>query len=86
MSRRAPGRKARQGGGDYDQVEQAASKQSRFPDSLSSICIVFECDDAERDSLLGHGGKTAASISRQIRQPLVDKLRAADLLVRGPLR
>mmetsp|Transcript_9072 Transcript_9072/g.21112 ORF Transcript_9072/g.21112 Transcript_9072/m.21112 type:complete len:722 (-) Transcript_9072:33-2198(-) len=82
MSRRAPGRKARQGGGDYDQVEQAASKQSRFPDTLSSICIVFECDDAEHNALLGHGGKSAASISRQIRQPLVDKLRAADLLVR----
>jgi hypothetical protein len=84
MARRIPGRKSRQGGGgDYAELAQEAKRESRFPDTLSSICIVFEVDDAERDALLGHGGKSAASISRQIRQPLVDKLRAADLLVRG---
>ena len=50
----------------------------RLPDSLASLCMVFEADESESSG--GSGDK--ASMSQQIRQPIVDKLRAADLLVR----
>ena len=76
MSRRAIGRRSRQSGDGYEKVDQRDSTGRRFPDALASLCLVFEADDGESTN----SGKP--SMSQQIRQPIVDKLRAADLLVR----
>eukprot|EP00281_Chroomonas_sp_CCMP1168_P022841 CAMPEP_0206223206 /NCGR_PEP_ID=MMETSP0047_2-20121206/6365_1 /ASSEMBLY_ACC=CAM_ASM_000192 /TAXON_ID=195065 /ORGANISM="Chroomonas mesostigmatica_cf, Strain CCMP1168" /LENGTH=707 /DNA_ID=CAMNT_0053646073 /DNA_START=132 /DNA_END=2255 /DNA_ORIENTATION=- len=58
-----------------------------FPDELSSVCLVFAKDEAEQEKDATRGLDEPAqrkdrSHSQQIRQPLVDKLRAADLIVR----
>eukprot|EP00282_Hemiselmis_andersenii_P037798 CAMPEP_0169443350 /NCGR_PEP_ID=MMETSP1042-20121227/9308_1 /TAXON_ID=464988 /ORGANISM="Hemiselmis andersenii, Strain CCMP1180" /LENGTH=683 /DNA_ID=CAMNT_0009554571 /DNA_START=182 /DNA_END=2229 /DNA_ORIENTATION=+ len=66
---RAAGRRAR---GEY----QPVNNMKRFPDTLACVCLVFEMDEEES------AGVGAVSITQQIRQPLVDKLRAADLIVR----
>jgi len=77
MSRRAAGRRARQSDG-YDKVDQRDVGR-RYPDHLASLCLVFAADPEEP---AGGSNTRAPSMSQQIRQPIVDKLRAADLLVR----
>ena len=66
--------------GGYEKIEQYDPvAERRYPGELASVCMVFEADDGESTN----SGKP--SMSQQIRQPIVDKLRAADLLVREEL-
>ena len=80
MSRRAAGRRARSG---YEKVDQNDTVR-RYPDTLASLCLVFEADSDESGTQ-EKGNRDKPSMTQQIRQPIVDKLRAADLLVRESL-
>ena len=74
MSRRAAGRKAK--GPDYKPlaIEESLESDSDTP-PLAEICLVFEADGKEFE-------KPEESFTKKIRQPIIDKLRAADLIVR----
>eukprot|EP00960_Hanusia_phi_P041653 755100-Hanusia_phi.AAC.6 len=76
MSRRAAGRKSKAIGSDEETEQLLSTERNSFPDSLASFCIVFDRDDDEES------GNVKSSMTKKIRQPIIDKLRAADLLVR----
>ena len=76
MSRRAAGRKAK--GPDYQPLA-STNDVAETSAPLASICLVFEADEKE------FGAKRDESMTRKIRQPIVDKLRSADLIVHEKL-
>jgi len=72
--RRAKERRSRN---KYEKVDQSDTGR-RYPDTLASLCMVFEAGEEGEDST----NKKGPTMSQTIRQPIVDKLRASDLMVR----
>mmetsp|Transcript_32539 Transcript_32539/g.50655 ORF Transcript_32539/g.50655 Transcript_32539/m.50655 type:complete len:612 (+) Transcript_32539:170-2005(+) len=77
MSKRAKGRRALKAQGSEEQDNLLGEfAGSRWNERQACIVLVFESDEQEKQ------GKIKESMAEITRQPLIDKLRAADLIVR----